>query len=732
MQGQSGSQAMRTNPPIVTKDVDNITQAAITGIYTGPCRPPYLCDYVWQVQAVDREDHPVGNNEGKSELWSFKVGDNVTTCSAPKLSEPVGGKSFVPKDASNAITFRWTPVVPKPQEPVTYRLKVWQLMQGQSGSQAMRTNKPIVTKDVADITEASVSGIYTGPCRPPYLCDYIWEVQALNREGKPICSNEGKSEAFTFKVEENASTECIPPKLQSPADAKSFAPKDASAGITFRWTPLVPKPATAVSYRLKVWQLMQGQNGSQAMRTNKPIVTKDVADITEATVSGIYTGPCRPPYLCDFIWAVETMDATGRTSCTSEGTSFSVKKESQQQCPVNTFPENNKAFSQDEAKQPFQFRWTPIVPKPQEPVTYRLKVWQLMQGQNGTAAMRTNKPIVTKDVADITEATVSGIYTGPCRPPYLCDFIWSVQALDRTGKPVCDNNNGTSEPTAFTISPCSPDYELKWDSVACGDDGKVHVLGHIVITPKPGITINSVLLTAIKENNFLGLNVPTTLTLPTTLTASGNIYPFSFIVNQEMCNKKLFLAYTINSFCASTGITSPTYCADSIAMPCCTCTFCDQYKQWTFSSQTVTATTTTPYTVSVSTTISAPAITIKSFKAELISFIHNGKEECFGCNKDAQTFGNFTGGTFGSWGSGVFPLYGTNTTHHTLTWFSATPGGTTNLAGSAINLTFTAPPLSPMSCCDDEIKFCIRYSFTDKECRTCSFVKCYGPLTRKH
>jgi len=93
--------------------------------------------------------------------------------------------------------------VPKPQQPVTYRLKVWQLMQGQSGSQAMRTNKPIVTKDVADITEASVSGIYTGPCKPPYLCDYIWEVQALNREGKPICSNEGKSEAFSFKIQNN-------------------------------------------------------------------------------------------------------------------------------------------------------------------------------------------------------------------------------------------------------------------------------------------------------------------------------------------------------------------------------------------------------------------------------------------------------------------------------------------------------------------------------------------------
>ena len=125
----------------------------------------------------------MGNNEGKSEVWAFKVGENLTTtCSAPKLSEPADGKSLAAKDMSAPVLFRWTPVVPKPQEPVTYRLRVWQLMQGQNSTQAMRTNKPIVTKDVADITEATVSGIYTGPCKPPYLCDYIWEVQALNRE----------------------------------------------------------------------------------------------------------------------------------------------------------------------------------------------------------------------------------------------------------------------------------------------------------------------------------------------------------------------------------------------------------------------------------------------------------------------------------------------------------------------------------------------------------------------
>lgn len=109
-----------------------------------------------------------------------------------------------------------------------------------------------------------------------------------------------------------------------------------------------------------------------------------------------------------------------------------VKAEPIYQAKVITQTETE--FTLD-AVQPVTFRWTPIAPKPQEKATYRLKVWQLMQGQNGTQAMRTNQPIVTKDVDNITQVTVSDLYTGPCKPPYLCDFVWSVElvsAIDTT------------------------------------------------------------------------------------------------------------------------------------------------------------------------------------------------------------------------------------------------------------------------------------------------------------
>ena len=325
MQGQNGTQAMRSNQPIITKDVDNITQAVVSNLYTGPCKPPYMCDFIWAVQALNKEGKPIGRNEGNSDPYTFKVETNTTTYSAPQLVSPNDGKAFAQNEMSAPVFFRWTPLVPKPQS-VVYRLKVWQLMQGQNGTQALRSNQPIITKDVDNITQAAVTGIYTGPCKPPYMCNFVWQVQALDRQDNPVGSNEGKSEVWSFNVTENGVTSCSPPKLSVPADGKNLKPEDAKT-VKFSWGPVLPKSQEPVTYRLKVWQLMQGQNGTQAMRSNKPVVEKDVTDITEATVSSLYTGPCKPPYMCNFIWEVQALTREGKSICNNDGKSetFSFK-----------------------------------------------------------------------------------------------------------------------------------------------------------------------------------------------------------------------------------------------------------------------------------------------------------------------------------------------------------------------------------------------------------------------
>ena len=60
-----------------------------------------------------------------------------------------------------------------------------------------------------------------------------------------------------FKVETPKAEDYAPPTLITPETGKTISKKDILKPIMFRWTPLVPKPKEPVTYRLKVWQLVQ-------------------------------------------------------------------------------------------------------------------------------------------------------------------------------------------------------------------------------------------------------------------------------------------------------------------------------------------------------------------------------------------------------------------------------------------------------------------------------------------
>ncbi|MEQ1798433.1 MAG: hypothetical protein ABL872_10810 [Lacibacter sp.] len=103
-------------------------------------------------------------------------------------------------------------------------------------------------------------------------------------------------------------------------------------------------------------------------------------------------------------------------------------------------PASNAIIALDEAKQTVNFKWSVGATSPM--VIYRLRVWQLMQGQNSTSAMRDNTPIVDRNT-DINSISVQGMLTGPCKPPYLCDFVWNVTIVER-------DSNGTIKETVVS------------------------------------------------------------------------------------------------------------------------------------------------------------------------------------------------------------------------------------------------------------------------------------------
>ena len=71
------------------------------------------------------------------------------------------------------------------------------------------------------------------------------------------------------------------PVLMMPANEQELDNKKAQTAIMFRWTPLVPRPNTAVNYRLQVFEILTHQQPVQALRSNQPILDKVIIGQTQ-------------------------------------------------------------------------------------------------------------------------------------------------------------------------------------------------------------------------------------------------------------------------------------------------------------------------------------------------------------------------------------------------------------------------------------------------------------------
>ena len=359
--------------------------------------------------------------------------------------------------------------------------------------------------------------------------------------------------------------------------------------------------------------------------------------------------------------------------------------------PQNISPADKKQFTEKEFSAPVIFRWTPLVPKPKEPVTYRIKVWQLMQGQNGTTAMRANQPIVTKDVDNLTQTIISNLYTGPCKPPYLCDFIWTVQALNREGKPI-GNNNGTSEPTAFAVT----QYIIQLDSikVSCTNKPGVYSFSYTISNPNPGpATLN---LFTVTSSVPAGASIASFSPPINTVINAGNQLTITGTINAATNLSNICIGAEIKDVGNAFWKASKDTC---VKVDLCRCDACDE-KNFVFTAPKPApinySNNTLAYNQNITVT-TTPAKTIKSITAELVYFeLVPENNLCIPCNKDAATYGHFTNGT------------------NSLQW----NGPQTSLA---INI--TTPQLVP--CCSATFRWCIRYKIEFTDCTSCSKLICY-------
>lgn len=463
--GNSMSTPKRVDP----FDVRVFTTADLLG-FLGNCHELKAGNYTICVQFFNIDKVAVSREVCRD----FRVEDAVVDYAPPTLITPDNDKKIPLADLQKPLQFRWTPLVPKPKEPVTYRLRLWQLMQGQNANAAIRSNTPLVDKESKDITQAIVTSLLTGPCRPPYLCIFAWNVQALNREGKPMGRNNGMSETWTFQADEAASLN--PPKNVFPENNKQFRTEELKGETKFQWTGVSPKPAEPVTYKLRVWQLMQGQTGAQAMKA-KPLAERSVTDASQVTVAGILTGPCRPPYLCDFIWNVQAVNregkAVGPNDGYSEPTMFFATQYIIQLDSIKVWCGNN----------PGQYNFSYTITNP-NPGPANLTNFAVTSSVPAGATMGAFSPPLATSIAANSSLTITGTVNGSPNLSTLCLGAEITDAANTFWK--------ASKDTCTPVLPCictacdsvkidvNPKGEIKLDTA-----GNIIQDNTITISPKP-------------------------------------------------------------------------------------------------------------------------------------------------------------------------------------------------------------------------------------------------------
>lgn len=125
----------------------------------------------------------------------------------PILMKPYNEEILDAKKAQTAIIFRWSPVVPTQPSPVTYRIQVFEVLPTQSPVQALRSNQPVLDKELLAVTQyiwQPQMAFMPYDEETKKLPTFVWTIQSLDAAHNPVTqtdgSGEGRSEPVIFFV----------------------------------------------------------------------------------------------------------------------------------------------------------------------------------------------------------------------------------------------------------------------------------------------------------------------------------------------------------------------------------------------------------------------------------------------------------------------------------------------------------------------------------------------------
>ena len=361
------------------------------------------------------------------------------------------------------------------------------------------------------------------------------------------------------------------------------------------------------------------------------------------------------------------------------------------QAPTLVNPKDKEAISESGMKG-IVFRWTPVTPAPSTIVTYRLQVWEVLEGQNSMTALRSNQPIVEKDLKGVLQTQWPVEFA---MPEMGKNYVWTVTPLDDQGRKLVDGL-GFAQPFAFSMQ---TQYIIQLDSLK------------VKCTYTPGLYTYSYIITNLNNTVAEFTNISITTSTPGGATIASTVP--NPVVSIAASGGILLVSGTITAssslsyICIKTRIqkqgdpnkNAEDYLCDTVKP--CRCADCDD-KHFTLTANAPAQINYTNNILSYSQSVSittAPPKTIKNIKAELVYFEMTPENNfCIPCNKDAATYGHFTNGTNSlAWNTGNNP--------------------------PPLNINITTPQLTP--CCSAVFRWCIRYKIEFTDCTTCNKLVCY-------
>jgi hypothetical protein len=138
------------------------------------------------------------------------------------------------------------------------------------------------------------------------------------------------------------------------------------------------------------------------------------------------------------------------------------------QLPIPIMPSNEMIMDLDKTKATITFRWTPVSPRPAEPVFYRVTVFEILENQTPMQALRSNQPVLAQEIMGTTqyiwqhqlafmpccEKSTDSISKDLINGVNAYGFVWTIQTFDYLKRPFGDGNingDGISEPNVFFI-----------------------------------------------------------------------------------------------------------------------------------------------------------------------------------------------------------------------------------------------------------------------------------------